>query len=92
MPSASSRARSAAAALVLGVIVHGPGAIGADASVCDRACLTKVADAYYAALKAHDARALPQAANARITENGSEKKLCRYVLDRAGEAHGASTS
>jgi len=42
---------------------------------CDRACLTAVVDAYYAALIANDARKLPQASKARITENGSEKKL-----------------
>jgi hypothetical protein len=42
---------------------------------CDRACLTGFADAYLAALKSNDARALPQAARARITQNGAEKKL-----------------
>jgi hypothetical protein len=44
-------------------------------TVCDRACLTKVIDAYFAALTANDAGKLPQAARARITENGAEKKL-----------------
>jgi hypothetical protein len=47
----------------------------APASGCDRACLTAVIDSYYAALIANDARKLPQAARARITENGAEKKL-----------------
>jgi hypothetical protein len=42
---------------------------------CDRACLTSIVDAYYAALIASDARKLPQASRARITENGAEKKL-----------------
>ena len=42
---------------------------------CDRACLTGFVDAYFAALKANDAKKLPQAARARITENGAEKKL-----------------
>jgi hypothetical protein len=42
---------------------------------CDRACLTGVVDTYFTALKTHNAQALPQAAKARITENGSEKKL-----------------
>jgi hypothetical protein len=42
---------------------------------CDRTCLTGFVDAYFAALLANDARALPQAARARITENGSQKNL-----------------
>jgi hypothetical protein len=42
---------------------------------CDRACLTGFVDSYFKALLAHDAGALPQAAGARITENGSEKPL-----------------
>jgi hypothetical protein len=44
-------------------------------ATCDRACLTGFVDAYFAALKANDARKLPQAAHARITENGADKKL-----------------
>ncbi len=47
----------------------------AEAAACDRACLSKLGDAYYAALKANDAKLLPQAAGARITDNGTEKKL-----------------
>lgn len=47
----------------------------AQQAVCDRACLTAQVDAYYAALKARSAALLPQAARARITENGSERKL-----------------
>jgi hypothetical protein len=42
---------------------------------CDRACLTRVIDSYYQALLANDPRALPQAAKARITLNGSETAL-----------------
>jgi hypothetical protein len=42
---------------------------------CDRACLTKFIDAWYAALVANNPAGLPQAARARITENGKEKKL-----------------
>jgi hypothetical protein len=42
---------------------------------CDRACLTKFIDAWYAALTANNAAGLPQAAGARITENGKERKL-----------------
>lgn len=47
----------------------------AQAPACDRACLTAVVDSYYAALIANDARKLPQASKARITENGTDKKL-----------------
>jgi len=42
---------------------------------CDRACLTRFIDAYYAALVANNPAALPQAAGARITENAKERKL-----------------
>ncbi len=42
---------------------------------CDRACLTVFVDNYFNALKANDAAKLPQAARARITQNGAEKKL-----------------
>jgi hypothetical protein len=52
---------------------------------CDRACLTTVIDSYFAALLANDARALPQAARARITENGAEKKLAETFWDSAAE-------
>ena len=52
---------------------------------CDRACLTKVIDAYFAALIANDATALRQAARARITENGAEKKLADTFWDGARE-------
>ena len=45
------------------------------AAGCDRACLTAIIDSYYAALIANDARKLPQASRARITENSVEKKL-----------------
>jgi hypothetical protein len=52
---------------------------------CDRACLTGFVDSYFKALLAHDPRALPQAAQARITENGSEKKLTSTFWDGAAE-------
>lgn len=48
---------------------------GAQQAPCDRACLTKFIDAYYNALVANNASALPQASAARITENTKEKKL-----------------
>ena len=55
-------------------------------AICNRSCLTGYVDAYFKALKAHDARALPQAAKARITENGSEKKLADTLWTGAGDA------
>jgi hypothetical protein len=42
-------------------------------------------DSYFKALLAHDVRALPQAAAARITENGAEKKLANLLWDGAAE-------
>jgi hypothetical protein len=48
-------------------------------AACDRACLTGFVDAYFAALIANDARKLPQAARARITENSTEKKLAETL-------------
>jgi len=54
-------------------------------TTCDRACLTGFVDSYFKALLAHDARALPQAAKARITENGSEKKLADTFWPGAAE-------
>jgi hypothetical protein len=52
---------------------------------CDRACLTGIIDAYFAALIANDAGALRQAARARITENGAERKLADTFWDGARE-------
>ena len=52
---------------------------------CDRACLTKVIDGYFAALVAHDPTKLPQAAKARITENGAEKKLAQTFWESSRE-------
>ncbi len=52
---------------------------------CDRACLTGFVDSYFKALLAHDARALPQAAGARITENGAEKSLAGTFWDGAAQ-------
>jgi hypothetical protein len=52
---------------------------------CDRACLTAFVDTYFKSLLAHDASALPQAARARITENGSEKSLANTFWNGAAE-------
>ena len=50
---------------------------------CDRACLVKFVDAYYSALTANNPAALPQAATARITENGLETRLGNTFWDSA---------
>jgi hypothetical protein len=55
------------------------------AQSCDRACLTGVVDSYFKALMANDARALPQAGKARITENGAEEALAATFWDGAAE-------
>ena len=56
---------------VIGIVALAAFAAGAAPAFaqapCDRACLTKIIDGYLAALIANDARALPQAARARIT-------------------------
>ena len=72
---------------ILGIVALAAFAAGATPAFaqapCDRACLTKVVDAYFAALIANDAGALRQAARARITENGTEKKLADTFWDGA---------
>ncbi|MDQ2639382.1 MAG: hypothetical protein M3Y79_02200 [Pseudomonadota bacterium] len=50
---------------------------------CNRACLTGLIDDYYKALLANDARALPQAARARVTLNGDEMPLARAFYPEA---------
>jgi hypothetical protein len=75
--SPSSR-RAVASIQAIALLALGAGtmdSVHAQVPPCDRACLTAIIDAYYAALIANDARKLPQAARARITENGSDKKL-----------------
>jgi hypothetical protein len=62
---------------------YGPTRGGWAPIACDRACLTPYIDAYYAALLANDAAALPQAANARITLNGREVALADAFWDEA---------
>ena len=41
---------------------------GAWQAACDRLCLTRIADAYFAAMVAHDSKKAPRAANVRFTE------------------------
>lgn len=62
---------------------YGPTRGGWTPITCDRACLTRFVDAYYAALVANDAAALPQAANARVTLNGKEVALADAFWDEA---------
>src|SRR5690606_30402358 len=62
---------------------YGPTRGGWAPITCDRACLTRYIDAYYAALLANDPEALPQAANARITLNGKEVTLADAFWDEA---------
>jgi hypothetical protein len=62
---------------------YGPTRGGWAPVTCNRACLTQFIDAYYAALVAHDASALPQAASARITLNGKTVALANAFWDAA---------
>jgi hypothetical protein len=78
--TAGSAARILALALTAGVAVA-----QAPQAACDRACLTGFVDAYFSALIANDARALPQASRARITENGTEKRLADTFWPSAEE-------
>ena len=47
----------------------------AQGAACDRACLLSTADAYLAAMVAHDASKAPMAANAKFTEQTKELKV-----------------
>jgi hypothetical protein len=47
----------------------------AQGAACDKACLTSTADAYLAALVAHDASKAPMAANAKFTEQTKALKV-----------------
>jgi hypothetical protein len=62
---------------------YGPTRGGWAPITCDRACLTKFIDEYYAALVANNANALPQAARAKITLNGDAVSLSRAFWDSA---------
>ena len=78
------RALQVTAVLMAAVWISGP--VSAQQTTCDRACLVGHADAYFAALKAHNAQGLPQAAKARITENSAERKLAETLWAGAGDA------
>ena len=47
----------------------------AQGAACDRACLLGIADAYFAALVAHDPSKAPMAPNATFTEQTREMKV-----------------
>jgi hypothetical protein len=64
---------------------YGPERGGWTPITCDRACLTNFIDGYYAALLADDPRALPEAARARITLNGDEKRLAEVFWPAASK-------
>jgi len=55
------------------LLIAGSGVVNAanpaNAGVCDRTCLTKLADDYVAALVAHDPRKVPLARDVRLVEN-----------------------
>ena len=59
---------------------------GSAQAPCDRACLTGYVDSYLTALFANDASKLRQAARARITDNGAEKKLADTFWPGAEQA------
>jgi hypothetical protein len=62
---------------------YGPTRGGWAPIACDRACLTGFIDKYYDALVANDARALPEAARAKITLNGDVVPLAQALWDSA---------
>ncbi len=67
--------RSWSTVVALAALAAGATAPAQAQSACDRACLTGHIDTYFSALLANDAGKLRQAAQARITDNGAEKKL-----------------
>ena len=75
----STRKRSIAAALLAALLPAGLLQAAAPSTPptrfgCDRACLARHADAYFAALAAHDPARLPLAPNVKYTETGIVKK------------------
>lgn len=78
--------RRLAEVVALAALAAGAAAPAHAQPACDRACLTGHIDAYFAALFANDARRLPQAARARITDNGAEKRLADTFWEGASEA------
>ena len=62
---------------------------GGAAGTCDRACLTGIADAYFAALAAHDPARAPLAPAARSTENAQEVRIGEGLWKTTTEAPAA---
>jgi len=71
-------------ALMLLTVVCGPRSAAAQAA-CDRACLTSVADAWFAAVIAHDPSKAPIAPNARFTEQTQITKIGEGLWKTASE-------
>ena len=67
--------RALATATLLAFVVSIPVAAPAQQAPCDRTCLKGFIDAYFAALKANTPQSLSQAAKARITQNGADRRL-----------------
>jgi hypothetical protein len=63
------------AAVAIMAIVATSTAFAQAAQPCDRACLLGIADAYFAALVAHDPAKAPMAPNAKFTEQSRELKV-----------------
>jgi hypothetical protein len=83
--SNSARRKFGFASLAIVLASFALPSMAAQPAVCDRACLTKYIDAYYTALTTNNPAALPQAAKARITENGLETKLASTFWNGAKE-------
>jgi hypothetical protein len=58
----------------------------AQGTACDRACLTGIADAYFAAIAAHDPAKAPVAPNAKFTEQTQVLKVGEGLWKTASEA------
>ena len=78
--------RSWSTVVALAVLAAGATPTAKAQAPCDRACLTGYVDSYLAALFANDASKLRQAARARITDNGAEKKLADTFWPGAEQA------
>ncbi len=67
--------RRLTAGLLMAVTVLAAQGAAAATRPCDRACLTRVTNAYLRALVAHDPRGLPLAAKVKFTEDGAPLEL-----------------
>lgn len=81
----SRSARCLRVSLPLFMLVCAPGNASAQ-SACDRACLTGIADQYFAAIAAHDLKKAPMAPNARFTEQTQVKAVGDGLWKTASEA------